>query len=150
MAGEHVAVFVGGVLRPLFDGASVDFYCGSTVGAHQVVMVRRGVALAVQRLAAQAIENVDFSGVGKCLKGPIHSGEPDALTFIDDATVNVAGRSEPRKVSKGIFDGCPLASRSDADCLTAWCRSHVILLLSPFARGRELVVVWLAMWSVST
>ena len=112
-------------------------------------MVRRRVALAVQRLAAEAIENVDFSGVGKCLKGPIHSCEPDALAFIDDATVNVAGRGEPRKVSEGIFDGCPLAGGSDADCLTAWCRSHVILLLSVVCSGRESVVVWLALWSVS-
>ena len=59
MSGELEVELGGDLAGPLLHGTAVNLFGAAAFGAHEVMVVVRGIAVAVQRLAGGHVEGID-------------------------------------------------------------------------------------------
>jgi hypothetical protein len=68
---------LGYLLGPVLDGTAFYLHAAAAVAAGEVVMVRVGLATAVQDLAGRVPDRVDSAALAEDLQVPVDSGQAD-------------------------------------------------------------------------
>jgi hypothetical protein len=92
----------GDPFGPLLDGAAFDLDALAAVAAGQVVVMRAGAALAVERLAAAVTDGVDAAVVAEHLEVAVDRGEPDVLAAPPQLGVDLLGAAEAGQVVQSL------------------------------------------------
>ncbi|QGU01605.1 hypothetical protein CKALI_03610 [Corynebacterium kalinowskii] len=112
MTHQLESVVFGNLVGPRFHFVSGDFYRGATFGAHQVVVMVVGFAVAVQRFTTGHVEDIHGVDIGKRLKRAVNGGESHLRFAFGERLVDFLGRREGIDITKDLDDRCALAGAS--------------------------------------
>ena len=108
-----VAMFVGDPVGPTFHRRSVDLNGCSAAPTNQMVVVAPATAPAVDRLAVDAPDDVQFAGLRQCGDGSVDGCEPHRLAPGTQLDVKFLGTAEVAHLVEKSEYGRALPGRSD-------------------------------------
>lgn len=102
----------GDAISPTLHAGPLDLD-GLAAGPTEEVMVVTGAALAVQRFAGIAADDVDEIGLGQQLQRAIHRGQSDAISATSEKGMDLLGAAELVDLRQRARHDLPLPSRPD-------------------------------------